>query len=246
VSVVLAFDTATPATVVGVATPYGMLEAREDPPPGSRGEHASRLLTLADRLLAEAEAGWEDVERLGVGVGPGGFTGLRIGVATGRALALANPAMALVPLSSLEALVEGVAPWQQGRAPRRSMSGQGGARDAQPETLVAVLDARRGEAFAAAWEGPRRVLAPGAYGPEQLAERLQALDGRLRAVGDGAVRFRAELKAAGAAIDPDDSAVHRIAGAALCRLAQVAEPAGRDALLPDYRRDADAKPLSAR
>jgi tRNA threonylcarbamoyladenosine biosynthesis protein TsaB len=64
----------------------------------------------------------------------------------------------------------------------------------------------------------------------------------VQAVGDGAVRFRAELEAAGVAVPADGSSVHRIGAGPLCRLGRVAEPAERDALLPDYLREPDAKP----
>jgi tRNA threonylcarbamoyladenosine biosynthesis protein TsaB len=105
-----------------------------------------------------------------------------------------------------------------------------------------VLDARRGEVFAGVWDGDRELLAPVALPPAALAERLVALDAPLQAVGDGAVRFRPELEGAGVAVPVDGSAVHRIAAASLCRLGAVAEPADRDRLLPDYRREPDAKP----
>jgi tRNA threonylcarbamoyladenosine biosynthesis protein TsaB len=88
--ILLALDSATPSSVAGVLLPGGrVVEARDDPPPGSRGEHAARLLPLAEQALAEAGVGWEALDRLAVGVGPGGFTGLRIGIATARALGFA-------------------------------------------------------------------------------------------------------------------------------------------------------------
>jgi tRNA threonylcarbamoyladenosine biosynthesis protein TsaB len=218
--ILVAIDTATPSTVAGVLLADGrVVEARDDPPEGSRGDHAARLLPLLEGALAEGGAGWDDVERIAVGVGPGGFTGLRIGIATARALAQARD-LPLVPVSSLAALAAG----------------------AGPGAVAAVLDARRGEVFAAAWDGERELLAPAALAPDALAERLIALDVPLQAVGDGAVRFRPELEGAGVAVPLDGSAVHRIAAAPLCRLGAVAEPADRDRLLPDYRREPDAKP----
>lgn len=219
--ILVAMDTATPSTVAGVLLPDGrVVEARDDPPEGSRGQHASRLLVLVERALAEGGVTWEDVERIAVGVGPGGFTGLRIGIATARALAQAR-GLPLVPVSSLAALAAGAAP-----AP----------------AVAAVLDARRGEVFAGVWAGERELLAPAALAPEALAERLRALELPVQAVGDGAVRFRAELEGAGVAVPIDGSAVHRIAAAPLCRLGAAGEPAERDRLLPDYRREPDAKP----
>ena len=215
--IVVALDTASPATVAGVLRADGsVVEARDDPPPGSRGEHASRLLPLIEQALEGT--GWSEVERIAVGVGPGGFTGLRIGVATARALAQAH-GLPLVPVSSLAALA------------------------ANADGLAAaVLDARRGEVFAAVYDSGRELIAPAALAPETLAARLDGLDPPVRAVGDGAVRFRQELEGAGVAVPADGSSVHRIRAAPLCRLGAVGEPAERDRLLPDYRREPDAKP----
>jgi tRNA threonylcarbamoyladenosine biosynthesis protein TsaB len=219
--ILVAMDTATPSTVAGVLLDDGrVVEARDDPPEGSRGEHASRLLPLVERALEEAGVTWDDVERIAVGVGPGGFTGLRIGIATARALAQAR-GLPLVPVSSLAALAAGAEP---------------------PVAVAAVIDARRGEVFAGAWAGERLLLEPAALAPDALAERLRALDPPVQAVGDGAVRFRSALEGAGVAVPVDGSAVHRIAAAPLCRLGAAGEPAERDRLLPDYRREPDAKP----
>jgi len=220
--IVAGIDTATPATVTGVLLPGGrVVEARDEPEEGSRGAHASRLLVLLERALEEAGVAWEEVDRIAVGVGPGGFTGLRIGIATARALAQAR-GLPLVPVSSLSALAQG--------------AGDGAG------VVAAVIDARRGEVFAAAWDGAGELVAPAAMAPAALAERLLALDVPVQAVGDGAVRFREELEGAGVAVPVDGSAVHRIAAAPLCRLGAVGEPAERDRLLPDYRREPDAKP----
>jgi tRNA threonylcarbamoyladenosine biosynthesis protein TsaB len=239
--IVLAMDTATPATVAGVLLADGrVIEARDDPPPGSRGEHASRLLVLVERALEEGGIAWDQVDRIAVGAGPGGFTGLRIGIATARALAQAR-GLPLVPISSLAALAAGFEPALG--APAASTPGVERAPvTAASSAVAAVIDARRGEAFAAAWAGGRELLAPVALAPEALAERLRGLAVPVQAVGDGAVRFRSELEAAGVAVPDDGSAVHRIAAAPLCRLGAAGEPAERDRLLPDYRREPDAKP----
>ena len=165
--IVLGLDTATSATVVGVLGADGVVhEARDDPAPGARPAHAARLLGAVDEALDAAGVGWDEVTRLAVGVGPGSFTGLRIGIATARGLAQAR-GLEVVGVSTLEAL----------------------ARGADAESVLAVLDARRGEAFAAAF-GPG-AFAPVAIAPEVLAEKVRAMPVAPLAVGDGAVRFGA-------------------------------------------------------
>jgi tRNA threonylcarbamoyladenosine biosynthesis protein TsaB len=211
---VVGLETATAATAAGVLLPDGRaVEARDDPA-GGRPAHAARLLALVEEALAGAGIGWGEVGRLAVGVGPGGFTGLRIGVATARALAQGR-GLPLVGVGSLDALAAG-----------------------KPD-VAAVLDARRGEVYAAVWRAGERVMEPAAIDPAALAARLPA---GIRAVGDGAVRFREQLEAAGAVVPADGSPEHRISAVQVCRLGAAGDPAARDRLVPDYRREPDAQP----
>jgi tRNA threonylcarbamoyladenosine biosynthesis protein TsaB len=62
------------------------------------------------------------------------------------------------------------------------------------------------------------------------------------AVGDGAVRFRGSLEAAGAQVPPDEDGVHRLRAEQVCKLGAEGRPTDRDALLPDYLREPDAVP----
>jgi len=225
----LAFDTATPATAVALlCSDGGTLMRHHEPGPRERPGHVSELLPLALELLAEAGLDFPQLDRLAVGIGPGTFTGLRIGVATARALAHAHD-LPLVGVSTLRSLAAGAA-------------GHGAS------ATLAVLDARRGEAFAAAWAagGADRpaaepLLAPAALTPEALAEAVAALPAGALAVGDGAVRFRDVLTAAGAVVPADGSAAHRVDAAVHARLAAVMEPDVRDAVFPAYLRLPDAE-----
>jgi tRNA threonylcarbamoyladenosine biosynthesis protein TsaB len=223
---ILAFDTATPATVVGVAAVDGTLlaQGRHDPAPGERPGHTTQLLPLAQAALTEAGGAWRDVTRIGAGVGPGTFTGIRIGVATARALA-----------QGLEAETVGI--------PTLHALALGAATEAGEGNVLAILDARRGEAFVAAWDARgTELLAPAAWRPEALAEVPQLAPGPWLAAGDGAVRFRTELEAVGVTVAPDDAHLHRVSAGALCRLAAEASPVARDALVPEYVRAPDAQP----
>ena len=221
----LALDTATPSTVVALSAGDGkVLEARDDPRPGERPRHAAAVLGLSEQVLGRAGRDWSDLTRIAVGVGPGGFTGLRIGISTARALAQAH-GLPLAGFSSLRALAVAAGEAAGGRS------------------VLAAIDARRGEVFAAVWsDGGEALLAPAAYGPGALVGALEELGPAPLAVGDGALRFAGELAAAGVEVAGADSALHRVSGAALCRLGAASEPLARDALLPDYRREPDAKP----
>jgi tRNA threonylcarbamoyladenosine biosynthesis protein TsaB len=239
VTAILGIDTSTSATSVAVLVPAGReVERRDDPAPGERPRHAEVLLRLIEQALVQAEVGWDDVERICVGIGPGGFTGLRLGISTARALAQGHD-LPIVGVSSLEALAWGI-----------ELSGENeidlpGHPDLHGPVL-AVIDARRGEVYAAAFRHHRMTMDPVAVAPAELAERLAGRRewGRspMLAVGDGAVRFRAELERAGVAIPADGSRAHRVSAVMVCRLGRAREPVDRDALLPDYRREPDAVP----
>jgi tRNA threonylcarbamoyladenosine biosynthesis protein TsaB len=245
--IVLGLDTATQATVVGLRMADGStLTARDDPAPEQHPGHATQLLALADQLLERAGVGWGELERIAVGVGPGRFTGLRVGIATARGLAQSLDAE-LVGVLSLRALALAV----DAQAPA-ARAGRG---------VLAVIDARRAEAFAAAYPAQQalargrgaeawlegEIAFPRALAGEQLERAADELTGgaahdeRWLAVGDGALRFHAELERAGVEVASADSTLHLIDPTAICELGARANPvASRERLLPDYRRSPDA------
>jgi tRNA threonylcarbamoyladenosine biosynthesis protein TsaB len=255
---VLGFDTSTSATVVALRLSDGSTtQARDDPPAGAHPGHATRLLEMVDELLCQAGIGWSAIARVAVGIGPGTFTGLRVGVATARGIAqslscelvgvsstqaLALPALAVEPIAEVE-------PPQQGAR----------------ATVLAVIDARRGEVFAAAYElgaadgaasantsTPRELAAPAPLAPSELASVIAGVEcGSLElaggggrqwlAVGDGAVRYRDQLELAGIPMPPDTSPLHLLSAAAVCELGARATAVGVHETLPDYRRRPDAE-----
>jgi tRNA threonylcarbamoyladenosine biosynthesis protein TsaB len=237
--VIVGIDTATSATSVAVLVPGGReVERRDDPSADERPRHAETLQPLLEQALAQAEAEWGDVARICVGTGPGGFTGLRLGISTARALAQGHD-VPVVGVSSLEALARGI---ELVSANELDLTGH-------PDLhgpVLAMIDARRGEVFAASYRHHRETMEALAIAPAELAERLAARRewGRspMLAVGDGAVRFRAELERAGVAVPSDGSRAHRVSALMICRLGRAREPVDRDALLPDYRREPDATP----
>ncbi len=162
----LALDTATPRSSCALLRDGELL--------GERETKASALLAAADALLAEAGHAAGDLERIVCGIGPGSFTGIRIGLAVARGLALALD-LPLAGVSTLAALQEGA-----------------------PGSLP-VIDGSRKEVFTLTGGEPA-VIRP---------EDLKPAPGTV-CVGDGAVRYRAVLEAAGAEVPPDSSEQHLV------------------------------------
>ncbi|MGO9496697.1 MAG: tRNA (adenosine(37)-N6)-threonylcarbamoyltransferase complex dimerization subunit type 1 TsaB [Solirubrobacteraceae bacterium] len=230
---VVAFDTATRATTVALSGVGNVVyTARDDPPPGKRPGHANHLLPLTAMVLDRAGISWDRVDRIAVGVGPGTFTGLRIGIASARALARAR-SIPLVGVSTLQSLA------LAGPAASQTLAGV--------DTVFAVLDARRGEVFAAGWriaeveEFDAALLLPHPFAPEALAELLTPLGPTTLAIGDGAIAFREVLERSGAFIPEDDSQLHRVTATNHCKLARAMQASVPDEVRPDYLRAPDAE-----
>ena len=222
-TVVLGIDSATADAVVAVTDAGEPVREVAVAPADGRPRHSELLLTEIEESVSAA-GGWERVERIAVGAGPGSFTGLRIGIATARALAQARE-LPLAPVSSLAALARGI-----GEHP-----------DAAGRNLLPVLDARRGQVFASLHEpAGEPVWGPIVADPGELAERIAGQTPVL-AAGDGALGFAAELVAAGAAVAPPGDAVHRIGGRHICALGAVADPVSPTQVQPVYLRVPDAK-----
>src|SRR5947208_6705212 len=147
--VVLGVDTASADAVVGV-TDGGEVVRETAVPPEEEGRprHSQVLLPEIERAV-EAAGGWERVDRIAVGIGPGSFTGLRIGISTARALSQGRR-LPIVPVGTLAALALGI--WSDP---------EGEGRLALP-----VLDARRGEVFAALLDRDAELWPPFVAAPD--------------------------------------------------------------------------------
>jgi len=223
-SAIVGFDTATPDVAVAATRGGELLDERSiAPPEGGRPRHAEALLP-AVQGAAEAAGGWDQVSVIAVGVGPGSFTGLRVGIATARALAQALD-RPIVPVVTLDALARAIGERPGGSGRRR----------------LAVLDARRGQAFALLEEpDSERSWGPLVATPAQLAERVAGLPDPPLAAGDGAVRFRTHLEAVGAEVLPGGDPAHRISARHLCFLAEGAAHVSAESVTPIYLRPPDA------
>lgn len=220
---VVGFDTATEDLAVG-ATRDGEVLYESLLGPAEKGGplHATSLLGEVERAVAAA-GGWAAVERIGVGVGPGSFTGVRVGMATARGLGLSR-GLPVFGVCTLDAL------------------GRGLAEAAGERDRLAVADARRGEVFAALYApAGERLWGPLVSSPEDLAGRIAGLSRPALCGGSGAVRFRQQLARRGAEIPDDADPAHRVAARHVCALAAAAGEGDSGPGAPIYLRAPDAE-----
>lgn len=164
------------------------------------------------------------VDLIAVGLGPGTFTGIRVGIATARGLGV-SLGLPLRGVCTLDALGRGI-----------QETGEGSA-------ALAVLDGWRGEVFAALYDADgKRPWDPAVYRPEELAERVASLEETPTVAGSGAIRFRKELARNGVRIADDSDPVHRVAARHVCAIAAAAADADEgEELAPIYLRPPDAE-----
>lgn len=212
--ILLALDTCLDACSVAVWADGRVLAQASEP---MRRGHQERLAVMAAETMAEAGTAFSSLDRIGVTLGPGSFTGLRVGLAfaKGLGLALDRP---VVGIGVLEALA--------------FAAGDG--------FVAAAIDARRGRAYLQIFGDGRALMAPDVLPLETAAARLAELyaGGPAALVGPGAGLFAEVLPQArmieGAAPDP-------VAVAALVALAAPPFAPPR----PLYLRPPDAKVAAA-
>lgn len=162
---ILAIDTATKAASAAIVASDGIV--------GEIGlnigkTHSQKFLPGVEQLLALCDMTLADMDGFAVTIGPGSFTGVRIGLATAKAwgYGLDKP---IVGINTLDAL-----------------AGNGDCKYICP-----ILDARRNEFYCALYESGKRIWDYQALSPMQLAENLQAVDGVIEFVGDAVPSYLA-------------------------------------------------------
>jgi tRNA threonylcarbamoyladenosine biosynthesis protein TsaB len=210
----MVIDTALGLCTAGVFA----LDGADMRPLGLRSEpmvkgHSERIAGFARDAARAAGLTFAELDRIGVTVGPGSFTGLRVGLAfaQGLAAALDRP---VVGVSALDALAASVAP-----AP----------------VVAALIDARRGQVYARFWRDGVPTGSAEALTLDDAAVRIATLGAEAVLVGSGAALF------AEAAAGPRLRVMDGPAPEALARLAAAADPALAPAR-PLYLRAPDAVP----
>lgn len=194
---ILAIDTATNACSAALWADGAVLASRFEPM--VRG-HAERLIPMIGEIAEEAGRPVKGVGLVAVTVGPGAFTGMRVGLAAARGFALSGgvPCMGLTTLEVIAA----------------------GAGDAPGGVLVAI-DSKRADVYAQSFGADGLALGePAALTPEALADAARAHGVReapLTLAGDAALQARDILEAAGRrvrvseAVHPDAAVLARLA-----------------------------------
>jgi tRNA threonylcarbamoyladenosine biosynthesis protein TsaB len=166
---VLAIDTADRTAGAAISRDGEVrAEAIED----ARSLHSSRLFRLVDAVMDGAGLVRADLSAVAVSRGPGSFTGLRVGVASAKGIGFAL-GIPVVGVSTLEALARGVLPF--------------------PGVVCPILDARKQQVYAGAWDGRTgaHLLPESAWEPSALLERLWEVPGPRILLGSGLGRYGA-------------------------------------------------------
>ncbi len=172
---ILALDSATAACSAALWRDGAVLARRFAPM--ERGQ-AEALVPMVRDVMAEADMAYDHIDRIAVTVGPGAFTGLRIGLSAARGFALAT-GKPLGGVTTLEAVAEGVALSQ--------LAGR---------NLLVALATKRSDLYVQAFDGARRPIGdPAVLAPEALAG--WAPEAPLLLVGDGTPPALASLAEAG-------------------------------------------------
>jgi tRNA threonylcarbamoyladenosine biosynthesis protein TsaB len=219
---ILAIDTALPACSACVLDSDADEPISSETIPMARG-HAEALLPLLERVVAHAGGGFASLDRVAVTVGPGSFTGIRVGLAAARAIAVARR----IPVAGVSTLAALAAPL--------IVEGADGI-------IVAAIDALHGSVYVTGYAASGRAILSPRHSP--VRDALRALGaGPLRITGSGAPMLAIEawsmgLKAEvlGERIAPDIAYV--------ARLGIAADPASAPAR-PLYLKAPDAKPQQA-
>ena len=218
---ILAFDTAMAACSVAVIEAdrdqHVLLAEHQEARP--RG-HAEVLVPLIAEVMEQAGTSFDDLDRIAVTTGPGTFTGVRIGIATARGLALASD-LPVIGITTLEAIAAGAM--------------ELGAKN---RPVAAIIDARRGEVYVQRFRPDMEPLsAPAALPYEAAAAEIAGTASLL--VGTG-VHLVTPLLAPDADFARNERAADQPRALIIARRAALRDPSD-EPLVPLYLRAPDAK-----
>lgn len=219
---ILIFDTATPLEIIVLSTKSGVFTQA-----GKSSAHAASLFSGIGSLLAKAGIAMADVEAIGVGTGPGSFTGLRIAVSTARMLAQISG----IPLAGLMT---------------HDIFAVSLCREAADGSfLLPAFDAKKKRVFGALYrvaEGaPHTIIPPGDYDLRLLLAQCES-SAPLITTGDGAKKYQSLIRdLAGSFVHRDSVSLdgEKILDMAVQKLKE--SPCAYGSIVPFYARKSDAE-----
>lgn len=209
-------------TSVGISFDDGVCTEINAKIPFSQEE---KLLSMVDSLLSTSKKGLKDIDLFAVGIGPGSFTGIRIGIATvsGLAYSLGKEIMGLSTLELMAFTFAQTCP--------------------NPDFLIVpIIDARMGRVFTALFRGSERLWDDRDITPAELCEELMQKNERLVLIGDGVKKYATIWESLGEKITASYPNF-AISGDAICRYANLLYPSGAGKATPEpiYLRKSEAE-----
>lgn len=168
--IILSVDSATPVAGVAILDEHKILAENFL---NTGNTHSEKLLPLIDQTLKEVKLTLKDMDGIAVSIGPGSFTGLRIGLATAKGLAQVT-GLKVVAIPTLDALAQNLVGFHGYICP--------------------ILNARKSEVYTALYETKagelKRMTEYQAIKPEALCEQIKAVDSKVTFLGDGVFEYQ--------------------------------------------------------
>jgi len=140
---------------------------------GSKKDHSRKLMPMIEEILKDVEVGVEDIDYYAVSIGPGSFTGLRIGITTVKGMAFANDKQ-VVGVNTLDALA--------------------GTIEYSGEIICPLIDAKNNQVYTAIYNKGQKIVNDNVILINELTDKLKFLNSKIVFVGDGAALHEEYLR----------------------------------------------------
>ncbi len=204
---------------------------------GETMRHDELLIALLDRTLKSNKARLQDLAGIGVTVGPGMFSSLRVGLSAAKGLALALS----IPLKGVNTLWALARSLPEHGATRKEGNHQGGQEPDLP--VLAAIDARKSQVYAALYRGDSVLVEPGLFAYVEVAQRAGSYGVRFVGAGSGVELCRKGFEALGIVLVNSgiENPSPRVVALAAARALASGAADNPERLEPNYLRRTDAE-----